>query len=132
MNLLISFIVISSLYSNVELSFIPSSPDIIESSFVLSEDKRDLEYAIEEALNYIKKAINSDKLSDLSYYARKAKNESSRAINEADDLDLDDAETECREAYRYCRSAEDERDFKCAIEYLKKARTALQNAARLL
>ena len=94
----------------------------------LDDDQDDLEDAIESALSYIRKALNSSTLSDIQYYARKAKNYASDAEDIADDLEMDDVEDYCYKAYKYARAAESETSIDTAIDYLYTARKALQNA----
>ena len=105
-----------------------SNPIILESN----DKKSDLEDAIENALNYIKKALNSSSISDLQSYARKAKNCASEAENLADDLNLDNSEDYCHKGWKYARAAEGEDSKQDAIEYLTIARKALQSAYNCL
>lgn len=92
------------------------------------DKKSDLKDALDSALSYIKKALNSSSIDDLQSYARKAKNYASDAESLADDLNLDDIEDYCYKGYRYARVAEGEDNIKDALEYLTIARKALQDA----
>ena len=91
-------------------------------------DLDDLEDAIDSALSYLKKALNSSSLSDVQYYARKAKNYASEAEDIADDLELDDIEYYCYKAYKCARAAEGESSMENAMDYLTTARKSMQNA----
>lgn len=128
MSHLFTFLLTTIICSGVNPANLTTTPVKSEYVITVTQDKRDLIYAIDEALKYIKKALESESVSDLRYNARKASNEAVRAKNEAGDIDLDAVESECADAFRYCRNAEDARETKDAIEYLKKARSALQSA----
>ncbi len=121
---LLSILCYSNGVNNCVVSTIDDKPVIA----AVNDKKSDLEDAIENALNYIKKALNSDSMDDLHYYARKAKNYASEAEDLADDLNLDDIEDYCHKGWRYARDAEGEDSRKDAVEYLSIARKALQNA----
>ena len=128
MNTFIVFFLTTLLSSNPEPAFTTANSDCFKPVVEAIDDKRDLIYAIEGAFSYIKKAMESETLFNMTDNARRAKNECARAKNEAADLDLDDIERECANAFNYCRYAEDARTTKNAIDYLQKAKKALQSA----
>lgn len=90
--------------------------------------KKDAITSINNALSYIKKAMESGNMSDLDTYARKAQSAAGDAESYSDDINNEDAEWYCNKAYNNLRRARNESDRKNAVEYLKTAQKALQDA----
>lgn len=108
---------------------IDNRPVSIQQGLVSNDDARKNAIAsIEYALSYIKKALETDSVSDMQTYAKRAQSAAGDAESFSDDLKNSEAEWYCNKAYNQLRRAKDEDTKKGAEEYLLTAQKALKNA----